>query len=193
MGNNLEATLAGPPAPRSVTRLLDAWHQAECWLAVAAFTFVAAMVAYDVIARQFLGPLLIAAGVDPTALTIRGSQKMAVYAMIVGAFCGIGIATAVGAQMVPKVAFGLVPARWSMHVDRIADALTCGVLLCASYFAIQFVLSSKASGMLSSGGVEIEAWIIQLIVPLGLLSAALRYAVFAIWPAARPTSAEFVE
>lgn len=187
------APLDRPSPPRAVVRLLRGWHRVECWLAVAAFAFVALMVAYDVIERQILGPILRVAGIDPTTLAIRGSQKMAVYAMIVGAFCGIGIATAVGAQMIPKVAFGLFPQRWWGTIDRIADALTCGVLLVAVYYAVQFVLSSKASGMLSSGGIEIEAWIIQLVVPLGLLSAAFRYAMFVIWPTARPSPAEFVE
>jgi hypothetical protein len=36
-------------------------------------------------------------------------------------------------------------------------------------------------------------WPIQTAIPLGFLSAALRYFVFAIWPGARPKPPEFQE
>lgn len=180
-------------APPMVASLIARWHRVECWLATMAFGLVAALTVYDVVSRQVFGPLLGALGFHPSALNIQGTQKMAVYAMIVGAFCGIGIATAAGAQMVPKVAFGMFPKSMSPLVDRLADLITVAVLLAVAWYGWQFVASSKAAGMLSSGGIDIQAWIIQTIIPLGFLSATVRYACFAVWPALRPMQSEIQE
>ena len=87
------ATAAAPPA---AARLVAGWHQAEIWIAVIAFSLVAGLTIYDVVSRQLLAPILNLAGLNPTMLSIRGSQKIAVYALVVGAFCGLGIATAAG-------------------------------------------------------------------------------------------------
>jgi hypothetical protein len=40
---------------------------------------------------------------------------------------------------------------------------------------------------------DIPIWPIQLAIPLGFLSAAMRYFFFAIWPALRPLPPEFQE
>lgn len=184
---------APPGAPPGAAALMRGWHRAERWLAFASFSLVAALAIYDVVARELLAPILAPFGLKPTALVVTGSAKMAVYTLIVGAFCGIGIATASGVQLVPKVGFKWVPASWNAAMDRLADAVTGVALIGVTCFAVQFVESSRATGMLTSGGVEVPAWIIQAAIPLGFASAAVRYVFYAIWPALRPVPPEFQE
>ena len=182
----LPAPASSAAAPPAAARLVAGWHQAEIWIAVIAFSLVAGLTIYDVVSRQLLAPILNLAGLNPTMLSIRGSQKIAVYALVVGAFCGLGIATAVGAQLVPRVAFSLFPQRWSAQIDRAADAFSFVALLIVAWYGYVFVESSRVAGMLTSGGLDVKAWVFQAALPLGFLSAAVRYGCFALWPALRP-------
>ena len=179
--------------PPVMAALVRYWHRGECWVAMAAFSFIALIVIYDVAAREVLGPLLRQLGGNANTVMVVGAAKMGVYALIVGAFAGIGIATATGAQLVPKAAFGWVPRAWGPTMDRLADALTAVFLLGVTYYGVVFVNGSRLSGLLTSGGLEIPAWVIQAVIPLGFASAAVRYVLFAIWPAIRPLPPEFQE
>jgi TRAP-type C4-dicarboxylate transport system permease small subunit len=121
-----------------------------------------------------------------------GSQKLAIFALVIGSFCGIGIATATGVHLVPRVGFGWLPKAWGPSVDRLADVLTGVFLLGVTWYGFVFVLSSKHSGVLAAV-INVSAWPIQLAIPLGFLSAALRYFFFAAWPGLRPEAPEFQE
>jgi hypothetical protein len=41
--------------------------------------------------------------------------------------------------------------------------------------------------------INISAWPIQMAIPVGFISAALRYFVFAAWPSVRPVPPAFQE
>ena len=43
--------------PGPVRAFLEGWHRLECWIAVVAFGFIAAILVVDVIGREFIGPL----------------------------------------------------------------------------------------------------------------------------------------
>ena len=126
------------------------------------------------------------------ATGLFGSQKLAIFALVIGSFCGIGIATATGVHLVPRVGFGWLPKAWGPSVDRLADVLTGVFLLGVTWYGFVFVLSSKQSGVLAAV-INVSAWPIQLAIPLGFLSAALRYFFFAAWPGLRPEAPEFQE
>lgn len=181
-----------PPAPAGLVRLLGGWHRLECWLAVACFAFIAAVLVIDVLGREFYGPLMQLLGQPVGATGLFGSQKLAVFALVIGSFAGIGIATATGAHLVPRVGFGWLPAAWGAAVNRLADLLTGLVLVAVAWYGWQFVLSTKASGVLAPV-INMSPWGVQLAIPLGFLSAALRYFIFAIWPGTRPELPEFQE
>lgn len=183
---------AYPPAPLGVVRLLQRWHRVECWIAVLAFTFIALVLVIDVLGREFYGPLMNLLGRPVGATGLFGSQKMAVFALVIGSFCGIGIATATGVHLVPRIGFAWAPRAWGPQVDRLADAITGLFLLGVTWFGLVFVLASKQSGVLASV-INISAWPIQAAIPLGFASAALRYFLFAAWPALRPQLPEFQE
>lgn len=181
-----------PPAPPAVQTVLRVWHKLECWIAVLAFSFIALVLMIDVLGREFYGPVMSMLGFTVGATGLFGSQKLAVFALVIGSFAGIGIATATGVHLVPRVAFKWVPASWSPHMDRIADVFTGLFLLGVAWYGVVFVLASKESGVLAAV-INVSAWPIQVAIPLGFASAALRYFAFAIWPAVRPVPPEFQE
>lgn len=192
MNTGLQQPAPPPAAPEGIVRLLKTWHWLECTLAVIAYVFIMLLLMSDVVGREVVGPVFRLIGVDLGATGVYGSQKVALYAMVVGAFLGLGVATATGTHLLPRVGFGWLPKAWSAHVDRVADVLT-GVLLCVTaWYGWEFVKSSQEAG-LTVAVLEWPAWMIQAVIPIGILSAALRYFIFAAWPASRPIPPEFQE
>lgn len=182
-----------PPVPRKVRLFLDTWHRIETWIAVAAFSAIALLLIYDVLLREALMPALEVFDIDGRGLVLYGSQKIAVYLLIVGAFAGIGIATWTGAQLVPKVGDRLFPDRWDGAANRIADLVTFVFLSIVTIIAALYVHDTFLSGQRGSSGVRIEVWKVQVAIPLGFASAAMRYLCFAIWPGLCPEDGETPE
>lgn len=179
------------PAPAGARRLLDAWHRAECAVAVAAFGFIALVLIADVAGRELLTPLLEALGM-PGPAGIYAAQKMSVYALVIGSFCGIGVATASASHLLPRIGFGWVPERLAPTMNRIADAVS-GLFLCGvAWTGWVYVESSMRAG-LRAQAFDMPIWPIQLAIPLGFASAALRCLFFAAWPALRPLPPEVQE
>jgi TRAP-type mannitol/chloroaromatic compound transport system permease small subunit len=179
------------PAPAGARWLVSQWHRVECLLAVAAFGFIAVVLIIDVAGRELLGPIY-------KALDLKGSpgvfaaQKMSVYALVIGSFCGIGVATATGSHLLPRIGFGWVPESFAPTMNRIADVVT-GVFFCGvAWYGWVYVQSSMQAG-LRAQAFDMPIWPIQLAIPVGFLSAGLRYFFFAIWPALRPLPPEFQE
>ena len=182
----------GPDVPPRVRRLVELWHRGECWIAVAAFGFIAAILLLDVIGREFVGPVLRLVGLDPGATGIFAAQKLSVFALVIGSFVGIGIATATGSHIAPRFAYGWVPAAWGPFMDRLADVLTGIFLAAVAWYGFKFVGSSFKTD-LRAPVLDWSVWPIQLSIPLGFLSAAGRYFFYAAWPALKPLPPEFQE
>lgn len=178
--------------PRAAVRVLAVWHRLECWLAVVCFSFIAIILVLDVLGREALAPLLNVLGIDIGPTGIFASQRLAIYALVVGSFAGIGIATATGSHLVPRVGFGWVPKEWGPHMDRMADLITGCFLLAVTCFGIKFVESSYTID-LRAPVLDWVVWPFQVAIPLGFLSAAIRYLIYAVWPALRPGLPEFQE
>ena len=111
---------------------------------------------------------------------------------MIGSFAGIGIATATGSHIVPRFAYGWVPAAWGPAMDRLADVLTGLFLVGVAWFGFKFVGSSFKTD-LRAPVLDWPVWPIQLAIPLGFLSAAGRYFLYAAWPALKPQPPEFQE
>jgi len=184
--------LPGVPAPRAAVRVLAVWHRLECWLAVICFSFIAIILVLDVLGREALAPLLNFLGIDIGPTGIFASQRLAIYALVVGSFAGIGIATATGSHLLPRVGFGWVPQKWGPRMDRLADVITGCFLVAVTGFGIKFVESSYAID-LRAPVLDWAVWPFQVAIPLGFLSAACRYFIYAIWPTLRPGLPEFQE
>jgi TRAP-type C4-dicarboxylate transport system permease small subunit len=179
-------------APPSAARLLVAWHRVECWVAVVCFSFIAVILVLDVLGREFLGPVLNHLGIEMGPTGIFASQRLSIYALVVGSFAGIGIATATGSHLVPRVGFGWVPKTWAPAMDRLADLITGCFLLGVTYYGFKFVESSYAVD-LRAPVLDWPVWPFQLAIPVGFLSAGCRYFVYTLWPALRPGLPEFQE
>lgn len=179
------------PAPAGVAGLLKGWHRLECWIAVAGFGFIAVVLIGDVVGRELIGPLFRAFGIQKQA-GVYAAQKMSVYALVVGSFAGIGIATATASHLLPRVGFGWAPAAWGPTLDRLADIVN-GVFFCGVAWYGWVYVSSSMTADLRAQAFNIPIWPIQLAIPLGFLSAGLRYFIFALWPAVRPVPPEFQE
>ncbi len=179
------------PAPAGVRALADTWHRIECWIAVAAFGFIAGILLLDVLGRELLGPIVRLFGFK-AATGIFASQKLSVFALVVGSFAGIGIATATNSHLVPRVGYAWVPAHWGPPLDRLADLITALFLCGVAYYGFQYVASSYATD-LRAPVLDWRVWRIQLVIPLGFLSAAGRYLLFAVWPDLRAKPPEFQE
>ena len=188
----LPAWWPGTDVPPGVRRLVELWHRGECWVAVVAFGFIAGILVLDVIGREFVGPLLRFVGLDPGATGIFASQKLSMFALVIGSFAGIGIATATGSHIVPRFASGWVPAAWGPFMDRLADVLTGLFLVVVAWYGFKFVGSSFKTD-LRAPVLDWPVWPIQLAIPLGFLSAAGRYFFYAAWPALKPLPPEFQE
>ena len=188
----LPAWWPGADVPPNVRRLVELWHRGECWVAVAAFGFIAGIMLLDVIGRELLGPLLRFVGLNPGATGIFAAQKLSVFALVIGSFVGIGIATATGSHIAPRFAYGWVPAAWGPFMDRLADVLTGLFLVAVAWYGFKFVGSSLKTD-LRAPVLDWPVWPIQLSIPLGFLSAAGRYFFYAVWPALKPLPPEFQE
>lgn len=188
---NPDPAVAAPAASR-VQAVAEGWHKVECWIAVAAFSFIAIILLLDVLGRELLGPLIRVLGFPATATGIFASQKLSIFALVIGSFAGIGIATATASHLVPRVGFGWIPARWEPWFNRLADAITGLFLIGVAYYGWVFVASSMATD-LRAPVLDWSVWPIQLAIPIGFLSAAGRYLLYAAWPALRPQPPEFQE
>lgn len=188
----LPAWWPGPDPPVAARRLVEGWHRGECWVAVVCFGFIAGILILDVFGREFLGPFLRFLGMEPGATGIFASQKLGVYALVIGSFAGIGIATATGAHIVPGFASGWVPPAWRPIYDRAVDVLTGLFLAGVAWFGFKLVGSSFKTD-LRAPVLDWPVWPIQLAIPLGFLSAAGRYFIYAAWPALKPASPELQE
>jgi TRAP-type C4-dicarboxylate transport system permease small subunit len=191
MATDTPAATAGP-APAVAQRLMVGWHRAECWLAVVCFSFIAIILTLDVIGREAIGPFFQLIGVDVGPTGIFASQRLSLFALVIGSFAGIGIATATGSHLVPRVGFGWAPKQWGPAMDRVADVITGCFLLAMTYFGFVFVQSTFAA-QLRTPVLDWVVWPFQLSIPLGFLSAGLRYFFYAAWPPLRPALPEFQE
>ena len=180
-----------PDAPRAARWLVGGWHRIECLIAVGAFGFIALVLILDVAGRELLAPLYQFFGIKG-ATGVFAAQKMSVYALVIGSFCGIGIATATASHLLPRIGFKWVPNSWSPLMNRVADLVTGIFMVGVAYYGFVYVQSSMAAG-LRAQAFDIPIWPIQLAIPLGFLSASARYFFFALWPALRPLPPEFQE
>lgn len=193
----MSSTSQSPPvdpagSPQWARSFLQWWHQVECWIAVFAFSIITALLLTDVVLREILSPLLRFLRIYDGALGILFSQRLSIYALIVGAFAGVGIATATGSHLVPRVGHALLPASWGPFMDRLADVITGVALMVTAYYGWVFVASSKAVD-LRAPVLDWSVWRLQLAIPIGFASAAVRYFVFAAYPALRPLPPENME
>lgn len=170
-------------APLAVRLVLDRWHRAEAWLAAGAIAFIVLLLLADVVGRELLGMALRWAGAPYVGLP--GAAKIAVLALIVATFAGLGVVAGGGTHLRPRLGWTGLPRAWDAALDRIADAVTAAGLGAAAACSAVMVGESRALGLLVPT-LQWPVWPFQLALPLGFGSAALRHVCFAVWPQLAP-------
>jgi C4-dicarboxylate transporter, DctQ subunit len=155
-------------------RLLSTLFGVEAAAAIIAYIIIAGLLLIDVILRETIGG------------SIYGSQRVAVYAMIVTGFLGLGLAAHRGQHLRPRFADGLIPSAFSDLADRAGSLIMACIFGTFGVVGIEYVLEAISYGDLARI-INIPLWIIQLIIPYAFFSTALRYIIYALWPHLKPS------
>ena len=167
-----------PPAGQArLGRFLEALQRAETALAVVAMLLVVAALVSDLAGRELLGQ------------GIFGAQRFAVHATFVGGMLGFVVATGRGAHLRITATDHLVPLALAPLVERIGHVVSALILVALAWYAARFVAETWRIGE-RSVTLGIPIWPMQLALPYAFLSAALRYACYAVLPALKPAAPE---
>jgi TRAP-type C4-dicarboxylate transport system permease small subunit len=180
------------PALTGVARILSRWQRSERALAVLALSLILMLILGDVLMRELVAPLADAFGIQGVPSGVYAAQQRSLYLLVVVAFLGIGLSVATAGQIVPTVAFGWVPKRLEPLIERLSHLVSAAIMFAVCWYGWLFVRDSMEYPTLLSG-LNWPAWVVQSVIPLGFLSAGLRYLAFAIWPATAPARPEVQE
>lgn len=138
-----------------------------------AFAVMVIVLGWDILGRELLGGGKIWA------------TPVAVYANIFLAFIGIGVASAHGAHLRPRFLDRLGPRRWDATLERIGDA---GFALFGAAAAGLCLSMLRESIELAETDpvLPVQIWPLQGILVAGFALAAVRHALYALYPALRP-------
>lgn len=153
--------------------LLGGMLRLEKSVAILTFLLMVAALAADVIGRELFGT------------GIFGSVKFAVYALIYCAMAGFGIATATGSHLRPSLADGLIPRKLTGAAIRIGNLASAAILLTLAYAGYEFVEFSRMIEE-RSDTLDWLMWPVQAAIPIGFTLSALRFLIYAAYPALLP-------
>ncbi|MCI5094689.1 MAG: TRAP transporter small permease [Rhodobacteraceae bacterium] len=159
--------------PRWAERVLAYVFTLESVIAVAGYAIVAGLLVVDVALRELVGT------------SVYGAQRISVYVMIITGFLGLGLAAAQGRHLRPRFADGLIPTGLTRAATRLGDLIMTAVLLGFAWIGVRFVLEAHEFEDMARI-IDIPLWYLHLIVPYAFATTALRYALFALYPALRP-------
>jgi TRAP-type C4-dicarboxylate transport system permease small subunit len=175
-----KAAGAGPEWNRIMHKVesgLRLLFRIEAILAVTAYSSLALTILGDVVAREvFTTPIL-------------GTQRFAVYMAMIAGFLGIGLATADGAHIRPRLSDGWFSGWTEVLVARLSYALSALVFAVTGYFSFEFWSVGYEMGD-TAPVLDWPLWPIQLVIPYAFFSNAWRFALFAAFPALAPVSGE---
>ncbi|SDD52655.1 TRAP transporter small permease [Ruegeria marina] len=123
---------------------------------------------------------------------VFGFVRVAVYALILCALVGFGIATATGGHLRPKFLDGVLA----------GPVETAGVRAGQVVSALILLMLAKASWDVANFSREIGerdvtlgwlVWPMQVSMPIAFTLSALRHAAYAVWPDLSPIESESIE
>jgi len=159
-----------------VAGVLAGLASAERVISLAAFVLLIAVVFIDVLYRELTGTGL------------HWARQAGVYANLVVVLFGFGLASAGGTHLRPRFADHWLPATWTPAVIRLQEALMSGFCLGLGLVGITVVAETIALDE-RSPVLGNPIWPFQALIPLVLLVAALRHALYAAQPSLRPPDA----
>jgi len=152
---------------------LDRWERRLC---IAAFSVLAAVLIADVLLREITGNGL------PWA------HQTGVYANLVVALFGMGLATTAGSHLRPRFADHWLPSSWQPLLLRLGFLVTALFLSLFAILASQLVMETWQLGETATV-LRIPLWPLQSLIVISFASTALRNMVFALQPQLAPESA----
>ncbi len=161
---------------KTLARALRALNRAEKVLCCGAFAVMALSLLLDLGLREFTGNGL------------NWARQLSVYADIVIAMLGIGLASAAGSHLRPRFADRLLPLRWEPLVVRLSEWTTALILLLFGLIALQLVVETVELRERSTV-LRTPIWPVQALIPTAFFIAALRHGCYGCFPALRPASA----
>lgn len=162
-------------APRWVRGLLTALRHTEQAATALAFLAMVLVLGWDIVGRELLSGGKIWA------------TPIAVYANIVIAFIGIGLASAGGAHLRPRFFDGLAPRPLHALFDRLTDIGFALFSVGAAVLCWQVVRESIALQE-TDPVLQWQVWPFQVILVVAFGLAVLRHTLYAAWPATRPVA-----
>ncbi len=153
--------------------VLAAMRRAEVVLTTAAFVVLIAVIFGDVVMRRVTGSGIVWA------------RELGVFANIVLTIIGIGLASADGTHLRPRVFDRLVPRSWDPFMTRLQELLTAvafGVLAWIAFNVVQETIALDDRSFVLRWAV----WPIQICLPLAFAAGFVRHGIYALDPALRP-------
>lgn len=157
----------------ALARSLRFLNRAEKVLCCGAFAVMALVLMLDLVLRETAGNGLVWA------------RQVSVYADIVVAMFGLGLASAAGAHLRPRFADRLIPSRWEPLTLRLSEFTTALILLLFALIALQLVAETVQLREVSTV-LRTPIWPVQILIPAAFLLASLRHACYGCFPALRP-------
>ncbi len=138
-----------------------------------AFVVMVGVLGWDILGRELLGSGKIWA------------TPIAVYANVLVAFIGMGVASAGGAHLRPKFFDKAVPSAWNGAFDRFTDVGFA--LFCAGAAGLCWRMLQESVKLEETDPVlQWQIWPLQTILVAAFGIAVIRHSIYAIWPPLRP-------
>ena len=162
---------AGPAS--GLGNVLASLRQAELVVTTAAFIVLALVIFADVVVRRLSGSGIVWA------------REVGVLANVVLTIIGIGLASADGTHLRPRILDHIFPSSWDAALTRIQELLTALAFAALAWIAVTVVLETIE---LDDRSVVLRwvLWPVQACLPLAFAVAALRHGIYAWRISLRP-------
>jgi TRAP-type C4-dicarboxylate transport system permease small subunit len=166
-------------AEGKLERLAAVWLRssghADRLVSFVAFLLMIAVVFGDVLSRELTGT------------GVHWARQAGVYANIFVVMFGIGIASAERGHLRPRFADRWLPAAWDPALSRIGDGLMG--LFCLAFAGVAAGVVAETFALQERSTVlRIVVWPFQAVMPLVFVLAAIRHALYAIYPGLAPVA-----
>ncbi len=132
------------------------------WILAASIILMAVTLIANVIARKVF------------ANSIPAADEIGATLLIIVTFSGIGYAARKGRHIRMSALFDAVPFKMQKVLIIIISIVTCLTYLYVCFIAYEYIQHTKMLGRVTSA-LELPAWIIQLVVPIGFGLGAIQY------------------
>ena len=152
---------------------LNGLLKVEKWISFVAFALLIAVIFADVVSRELTGS------------GMHWARQVGVYANIFIVMAGFGLASANGQHLRPRFADGWLPTNWNAALGRLQEVVMA--LFCVAFAALAFQVVTETYSMQERSVVlRVVVWPFQAVIPTAFAVAAVRHAIYALYPQQRP-------